>query len=100
MPAVAAVSIHDDFSARKPGVTHGSSDNESARGIDMELGAGVEQGGRHDVLDHFLYDTLMDFPVGYGVAVLRGDHHAIDACRAIVDVFDGDLRFAIGPQKR
>jgi len=31
--------------------------------------------------------------------MLRGDHHAFDAGRAAVAVFDGDLRLSIGPEK-
>ena len=32
--------------------------------------------------------------------MLRGDHHAIDASGAVLDIFHRNLRFAIRPQKR
>ncbi len=99
MPAVAAVGIHDDFSAGEPGIAHRPANDEAAGGIDVELSARIEQRRRYDVLNHFFEDAVVDFAIGYGVAVLRGDHHAIDARGLTIDIFDRHLRFAVGAQE-
>src|SRR4029077_3077993 len=99
MTAVAAISIHDDFSAGESSIAHGPSHDEAAGGIDVELGTRIEQRRRYDVLNDFFQDTVVDFAIGYGVAVLRGDHNAIDASRLTVDILDRNLRFAVRAQE-
>ena len=64
MTAVAAVGIHDDLAAGEPGVAHGPADHEAAGGIDVELGARIHQRVRHNVLDHFLKDAVVDLAIG------------------------------------
>jgi hypothetical protein len=32
--------------------------------------------------------------------MLSGDHHSVDACWMLIDVFHRDLRFAVGAQER
>src|ERR1700676_5759838 len=99
MTAVAAVSIHDDFSAGETGIAHGSANDEAASGIDVKLGARIEQRRRYDVLNDFFQDAVVDFAIGDGVAVLRGDHNTIDASGLTVDILDRNLRFAVGAQE-
>ena len=62
MTAVAAVGIDDDLAAGQAGVAHGTADNETAGGIDVDLGVLVEHIGRNDGLDDFFDDgVLQDF---------------------------------------
>src|SRR5580704_18328003 len=100
MTAVTPVSIHDDFSAGESGITHGPANDEAASGIDVKLGARIEQRRRYDVLNDFFQDTVVDFAIGDGVAVLRRDHNAIDPGRLTVDILDRNLRFAVRAQER
>ncbi len=97
--AVAAVGVDDDFAAGETGIAHGTADNEAAGGIDVEFGFLVEHVCGDDGLDDFLDDGFGQIALGNFVAVLRGDDDGIDASRAAVDVFDGDLGFAVGAEE-
>src|SRR5215472_1030292 len=97
--AVTAVGVDNDFTAGEAGIAHGSADDETAGGVDVELGFGIEHFRRHDGLDHVLGDRGAQVFARDGVAVLRGDDHAVDAVGLAVAVFDGDLGLAIRAKK-
>jgi len=103
--AHAAVGVHDDLTAGKAGVSHGSADDEAASGIDVVLRVGVEQVGWDDGLDDMLEDFGAELVVGEGTVgvlvgefgVLGGDDDGVDADRLVVGVvLYRDLRLAIG----
>src|SRR5262249_12883214 len=75
--AVAAVTVNDNFAAGQARVAHRPADNKAAGRGDMALGLGGEHTGGNDGLDDVLHDRFVQVLIGNGVAVLRGDDHAI-----------------------
>ena len=96
--AHAAVGIDDDLAAGKAGVAMRSADDETAGGIDVELGMGIDHAGRNDRVDDVFPDVGFDLRRADIIAVLGGDDDGIDALGAAVDVFDADLAFAVGAE--
>src|SRR5206468_4530281 len=54
VPAHAAVTIHDNFPARKSGISHGATDDESSCRIDVIFGVRIKHVWRDSMLDHVL----------------------------------------------
>ncbi|TSC97675.1 MAG: Uncharacterized protein Greene101449_1111 [Candidatus Peregrinibacteria bacterium Greene1014_49] len=99
MASVAAVGIHDDFSARKSAVTRGATDHKTS--------------GRVDVKDSFCIDVVLadrcnnvtfnisaNLLVGNSFGVLCRNNDTTHAHRAaIIAIFHGHLTFAIRTQE-
>uniref|UniRef100_J3KZC6 Uncharacterized protein n=1 Tax=Oryza brachyantha TaxID=4533 RepID=J3KZC6_ORYBR len=100
----AAEGFDDDLAAGEAGVAVGPADDEAAGGVEVEDGLLVEVLLRDDRLDDVLLEVGGDLVVGDGLVVLGGDEDGVDADgdpgAALVEVLDGDLGLAVGPEPR
>ena len=97
--ADAAVGVDDNFAAGEPGVAVRSADDEFAGRVDKVFDVAFEQTGRaENPFRHF--DEVFTDRFERHVGGLVRNHHGGDVVRASIDVFDGDLRFRVGPQIR
>ena len=99
MGSITAVGIHDDLSAGEAAVAYGAADDETAGGIDIELGVGIQkigrQSGTDDLFDHSLTEIL-DIDLS---GMLGGDDHIVNALHAAVrGILYGNLALAIRAQ--
>src|SRR5208283_1271493 len=99
VPAVASVSVHDDLAPGEARIAHRPANDEAPGGVDVILGFCVEHVRGNDGPDYILHDGMAQVLVRNGVAVLRGNHHAIHTERFAVAVFHGNLGFSIGPEE-
>src|SRR5271155_2185053 len=98
--AHASVGVDDDLASGKPGVTHGTADDEASRRIDVVLGIFIEQVRGNHGLDHVLQNPRAQFLVADVLGVLRGDYNRIDAEHlACGIIFNCDLGFSIGTKE-
>src|ERR1019366_3069868 len=79
----ATVGVHDDLAAGQSGVTHGATDYEAARWIDVILGVLVEHLLGQRGLDHILQDVSAQLFGRNRLRVLAGDDHRINANRLV-----------------
>ena len=98
MRTPATVRIDDDLSASQTGITLRSTDDESARRLNMVDGLVVEQVGGDDRLDDLLQDLLAELLGANLLGVLSRDNDGIDTDRdnssralGVLLVLDGDL---------
>src|SRR6185437_9078689 len=74
-------------------------DDEASGGIDVDARVFVHHFRGNDGKDNVVPNGFVKIFVRDGIAVLGGDDDAIDSSRAAIDVFDGDLRLAIGAEE-
>ncbi|BAS71861.1 Os01g0323775, partial [Oryza sativa Japonica Group] len=100
--APSAVGVDDDLAAGEAGVAVGPADDEAARGVEVEDGLLVEVLVGDDRLDDVLLEVGGDLVVGDGLVVLGGDEDGVDADgdhgAGVVEVLNGDLGLAVGPE--
>jgi hypothetical protein len=94
----AAVGIDDDLASGQTAVTHRATDDELAGGVDVVLGAGMQQLGRDHVLDDGLHHRLAQVFLGDLRIVLGGQHNGIDTDHLAVLVAAGDLGLGVRAQ--
>lgn len=96
------VGVDDDLSTGQTGVTLGTTDDESARGLDVVDGLVVQQFRGDNLLDDVLLDFLSEVFSGDLVGVLGRDDDGVDSegldGTAVLLVFDGDLGLGVGSQ--
>ena len=93
----AAVGVNNDLSAGQTRVADGAADDESAGGIDKNLGI-PEQLRRNDGIDHIRDHILADLLARHiGVVLGRYDDRVHTHCLAVL-ILHGHLRFAVGTQ--
>ncbi len=109
MPAHAAVRIHNDLPARKPGISHRPADYKASRRIDVILRVLIQQLRRDYRLDDVLLNIGMELIVRQlaprvavrELGMLRRDHNGIHANRpAFRVVLHRHLALAVRPKVR
>ena len=100
MLVACAVCVNEDLAAGQPRVGHGPSNDETTRGIDVELGVPVHQVVRHDFPNDPVMKVTAKRFIAHFRVVLGGQRDAVDAANLAVLVFDGYLGFSIGPEIR
>ena len=95
MTGKSAVSIDDDLSSRKTGVSLRSSDYETACRIYIYLGITVNQFGRDDRCNDLLLNELLKFFARDVGAVLSGDNDRIDPLNLVAVIFNCNLRLSV-----
>lgn len=100
MGSPTSVGVNDDLPASQTGITHGSTNNEGTRGVDVVNGFIVEEVGGDDLVDDFLLDGVDNFLVGMSGVVLGGDDNGVDSlgdslARVIMLVLNGDLGLGV-----
>ena len=104
MTGHATVGVNDDLAASQTGVTSGTSDHESAGGVDKVNGFLVNKFGGDHFFDHMLLDLTLDLFVSHSVSVLDTHQDGVHAHRlnAFFGVFvlDCHLSLVIGHHPR
>ena len=94
------VGVNDDLTSSKTSISVRSSNNESARGVQVVDGLVVEELLGDDRLDDVLHEILGDLFVGDILGVLGGDDNGVDTLGDwdTIDqlVFAGDLGLSVG----
>lgn len=102
MSSPTSISIDDDLSSCQTGISHGTSDDESARGIQVVDCLVVEVLGGDGHLDDLLEKFLSDHVVGDLLGVLGGDDDGVnsDGCEetSFLLVFNSDLGLGVGSE--
>jgi hypothetical protein len=100
MSGHAAIGIDDDLPPGQTAIAHRPTDHEPSRRVDVVSHFLVfEHFRRNDRFDHLFEHSLADVRQRRARVVLGSNDNGVDACGPLIDVFDGDLRFAIGAQK-
>ncbi|KAL4273017.1 hypothetical protein GQ457_13G023280 [Hibiscus cannabinus] len=104
MSAPPSVRVDDDLSSREPGITVRTTDDETARWVEVENGFLIEVLLGDDRFDYVLLQIGGDLVVGHGLVVLSGDEDGVDTNgnhgAFIVVILDGDLSLAVGSEPR
>ena len=100
MTCDAAVSVNKQFTPGKTGIASGTTDNESAGAIDIELSVAIDEFSRNDFLDHFLDNIFSNLFIGDIIIMLRSNDDVGDTFRFTLAVFDGYQCFSVRPQVR
>ena len=69
---ISAVGVNNDLSSSQSAVAVGSSDHETACGIDIKLRVFVHHSCRKHRIEHILLNVLMDLLLGHSIIVLGG----------------------------
>ncbi len=99
VPAHAAIAVDDDLSPGEPAVALGSSDDEAAGRVHVDLGPLVDELFRKRLVDDELDHRFSQVLVLDLLVVLGADDDGIDANGNVVLVFERHLRLAIGTEK-
>ena len=94
------IGVNDDLPASQTSISHGSTDNERARGVDVVDGVVSEELSGDDLVDDLSLDGVEDVIVGESRVVLGGDNNGVDflgnaLAVLILLVLDGDLGLGI-----
>src|SRR5262249_46174064 len=101
VPGHAAIGVDHDLASGQAAVAHRPTDDEAPGRIDMVGDALMIQHVRgDDGFDHVFEHLFADLRKRGARVMLGRHHHGIDACRAMIDILHGDLRFAIWTQVR
>ena len=98
MTAHSPVAIDNDLASGQTRVALGTTDDETAGGIDEELRFPGQEVFGQRLLDDFLDAEFFDPPVAHLGAVLRGNDDVGDANGLVVHVFHRDLALGVGAQ--
>ena len=99
MTAHATIGVDDDLASGETGVAHGAADDETSRGIHVDLGILVRDAllvehGFDDMLDHVGIDlSLLDI-----IGMLCRDEYLLDGDRLVIDIAYRHLRLAVRSQ--
>jgi hypothetical protein len=95
-----SIGINDNLSAGKTSITVRSTNDESARGVQMVDGLLIQVLGRDHLGDNVLHKLSLDVLVGDILRMLGGDQHGVDTDRdhaaIVVLVLASDLGLTIG----
>jgi hypothetical protein len=95
----ASVGVNDNLSACDTGVTLGTADHETTRGLDVVDGLVIEEVGGDDLLDDLFENLLPEVLGGNLLSVLSGDDDSIDTqgCNSapLLLVLDSDLSLGV-----
>ena len=87
MARVAAVGVYDDLAPGQARVPSGAAHDKAPRGIDINLGALVQQLGRNNGLDD-MFNQIGSRVVGCHLGpVLRRDDHGVNAAGASISSY-------------
>ena len=96
------VGINNDLSASETGVTLRTTNDETARGLDVVDGLVVEEVGGDDLLDDLLHDFASEVLGGDFFGVLGGDNDSVDTegdgGTTVLLVLDSDLCLGVGTE--
>jgi len=100
MSTPSSIGIDNNLPASQTSISHGSTDNKRARGVDVVDGLVIEELSRDDLHDDFFLDPLDNFFVGKTGVVLGGDHNSVNllgdtSTGIIVLVLNCDLSLGI-----
>lgn len=97
-----SVGIDNNLSASETGITLGTTNDESARGLDVVDGFVVKELGGNDLLDDLLKDLRSEVLGGDIIRVLGGDDDSVDSLgdsgTVVVGILDSDLGLGVGSQ--
>ena len=96
MAALAAIGIHNDFTAGQAAISHGTSDHKPTCRIDKIARITVGHFRRNDFLYHFFDDRLFQIVIGHIRFMLGRYHHRIHPFGSPVFIFNGHLGFSVG----
>src|SRR5262245_52954194 len=99
MTAHAAVGINDDFPSGEPTVALRPADDKASGRVNVIDSVLVEKFRGNDGFDHAVDDGFLQFAVFHVNAVLGRNDDIFYAHRLAITIFDGDLGFAVRPQK-
>ena len=98
----ATIGVNDDLATSETSITVRATNDEAARRVQVEYGLLIKVLLRDHRLDNMLLEVSSNLVVGDGLIVLGGDKDSVHTYRdhgtTIVEVFDGDLGLAIGPE--
>ncbi len=97
--AHAAVAVDDDLSARETAITHRPAHNKAPCGVDVKLGALVDEALWDHLVDDQFHHCFFELRVLHALAVLRADDHGVHAHGLAIQVLEGDLGFAVGAEE-
>ena len=107
MSSPSSIGVNDDLASSEAGVSVGSPNDESPRGVQVEDGLIVKVLCRDDGLDDVLEEVGADLVVGHVGIVLGGDEDGVDSLGeegsrvgGVALVLDGDLGLSVGPEPR
>lgn len=102
MSTPSSVGVDNDLSASDTGITLGTTNDESARGLDVVDGLVVKELGGDDLLDDLLENLGSEVLGGDVIRVLGGDDDGVnslgDGGTVVVDVLDSDLGLGVGSE--
>ena len=99
MTAHATVGVDDDFTAGQTTVTLRTTDDETARRVDVEFGVFVDEFLGNRLFDDELGDAFVEVFFGHVGTVLGGNDDGINAFDLAALVTHGHLAFAVGTQE-
>lgn len=95
-----SVCVNNNLSAGKTSITVGTTNDESARGVQVVHSLLVKVLGGDDVLDDVLHEVVADLLVGHILGVLGGDEDGVHTlgnhAAIVVLVLAGDLGLSVG----
>ena len=96
----ASVGVDDDLATSEASITVRTTNDESARGVEVVDGLVIEVLGGHDVLNDMLHEVRADLLVRDILGVLSRDHNGVhalgDHAAILILVLAGDLGLAVG----
>jgi len=102
--APTTIGVDDDLTTSGTSITHGTTNDEAARGVKVEDDLVVKVLGGNDDLDDLLEELLADGLVVDIRGVLSGDDDGVDALgdhgAIVILVLDGDLGLGVGTEPR
>ena len=98
MTRPAAVSVHDNFSARQAAIALRSADNKFARRIHKKFRFSRQKFSGHDRFNNVLNHIAFNLVKRHVWIVLRRNDNRINCDRLTPFIGDCDLRFAVGAQ--
>ena len=100
MSPFSAIRICDNLASREPGVTMRATDNKTAGGINEISSLRCQIFAWYFFSDNFINDRRFNLAVLHLRFMLGRYNHGINTHWTIILIQHGNLRFAIGPQKR
>ncbi len=100
MATHSTVGVNDDLAPSQPSIAHGSADNKSTGGVNIDFGLVVDQFCRDGWCDHVFDNVSADaFVAQYNtfefIRMLTGYNNRMDANRLAIFILDSNLAFTI-----